>query len=112
MARRLSHTDMIKVNRMQTSPSCSAPSKIPADSTYDESQALKPQKSYRGVSFISACSVSQRNRATIASQDSQPITPGQRVHENESLSHSPQKTCYNVGSNAYIFLLNMLYRFP
>lgn len=85
-ARRLSHTDKIKANRMQTSPSCSALSKIPADSTNLKRKAAE---------VLATISVSQRNRTTIAGQDWQPITPGQWVHENESQSHSPQKTCYD-----------------
>ena len=91
MPRRLSHTDKKKANKMQTSPSCSAPSspnKMPADASFDESQASQLQKATEVLANIS---VSQRNRAASASQDSQPITPGQRVRESGSQSQTPQK---------------------
>ena len=77
---------------METSSSSSTPSsmsKMPADSSNDESHALQLRKATKVLANIS---VSKRNPEASASQDSQLITPGQRVRENEgSQSQTPQK---------------------
>ena len=76
---------------METSSSSSTPSspiKMPADASNDESQALQLRKA---TEVLAIMSVSKRNPAASASQDSQLITPGQRVLDNEgSQSQTPQ----------------------
>ena len=78
---------------METSLSSSTPSslsKMPADASNEESQALQLKKA---TEVLANMSVSKRNPAVSASQDSQLITSGQRVRENEgSQSQTPQKS--------------------
>ena len=77
---------------METSSSSStpsSPSKMPAKASNDESQALQLRKA---TEVLANMSVSKRNPATSASQDSQLIKPGQRVLDNEgSQSQTPQE---------------------
>ena len=62
---------------------------MPADASNDESQALQLRKA---TEVLANMSVSKRNPAASASQDSQLITPGQRAQENEgSQSQTPRK---------------------
>ena len=91
--RRLSVTDKKKAIRMETSSSSStpsSPSKIPAEASDDESQALQLRKATEVL--LANMSLSKRNPAAGASQDSQLIKPGQRVLDNEgSQSQTPQE---------------------
>ena len=77
---------------METSSSSStpsSPSKMPAEASDDESQALQLRKA---TEVLPNMSVSKRNPAASASQDSQLIKPGQRVLDNEgSQSQTPQE---------------------
>ena len=92
MPRRLSFTDKKTAIRMETLSSSSTPStssKMPADASKYESQALQLRKA---TEVLANMSVSKRNPAAGASQDSQLITPGQRVLDNEgSQSQTPQE---------------------
>ena len=75
---------------METSSSStpSSMSKMPADASNDESQLFQLRKA---TEVLANMSVSKRNPAASASQDSQLITPGQRVRENEGFqSQTPQ----------------------
>ena len=67
----------------------SSPSKMPAEASNDESQALQLRKA---TEVLANMSVSKRNPAASASQDSQLIKPGQQVLDNEgSQSQTPQE---------------------
>ena len=78
---------------METSSSSStpsSPSKMPAKTSNDESQALQLRKATEVLANMSVNS--KRNPAASASQDSQLIKPGQRVLDNEgSQSQTPQE---------------------
>ena len=77
---------------METSSSSSTPaslSKMLAKASNDESQALQLRKA---TEVLANMSVSKRNPAASASQDSQLIKPGQQVLDNEgSQSQTPQE---------------------